>query len=93
MKNRRALVGEARANVGRPPAKRPRRSRHTLAVTAAVEFHGHLCLQYVVTPIPGILRNEGSLYEGDAGIAIGDDIARCIETAAARIGDQLTAHG
>lgn len=41
-------------------------------MTGAVEFHGYLCLQYVVTPVPSILRAESSLHEGDAGIAIGD---------------------
>jgi hypothetical protein len=72
MKNLRSLLDGARANTEKPPGEGHGRRHHTLAVTGAVVFHRYLCLQYVVTPVPRVLRAESSLHEGDAGIAIGD---------------------
>lgn len=75
MKGLRSLLNEVRAEAGHLPAMPSARPRHTLAITGALEFHGYVCLQYRVTPVPVELSKDTTLFEGDAGIAL-DDHAR-----------------
>lgn len=71
----RSLLNEVRVKAGQLPTPPSPRPRPTLAVTGASDFHGYICLQYLVTPVPVELSADTSLFEGEAGIAV-DDHAR-----------------
>lgn len=71
MKGLRLLLKDVRAEAGHPlpSSEKP---RHTLTVTGALKFHGYVCLQYAVTPVPIQLAGDTTLFEGEAGTAVDD---------------------
>jgi hypothetical protein len=72
MNNVRLHNGQARRAAANPRVQRHGPALPTLAVTGAMQFHGYLCLEYVVTPVPSELQAGTGLHEGETGVAIGD---------------------
>lgn len=70
MRGLRSLLHEVYTEAEQPPAMPSKRAHHSLAVTKALEFHGFVCFQYVVTPVPRELSASTAFVEGEAGIAV-----------------------